>query len=89
MARFRITISSQNKEAMADLVLLHKIPVSDHSVRRSGTGYLVDAVVEPAQIQKLEAAGFRIERHEDADEAAKESLKQVGQGNRYKRSNPQ
>ena len=89
MPRFRITISGQSAQAMTDLMRIHGIPILDHSVRRvEGSGYLVDAILEPTQIQKLEAEGYRIERHEDVDEAAKASLKQVGRGNRYKRSEP-
>ena len=89
MPRFRITISGADDEAMADLVRIHKIRVSDHGIRHSeGTGYAVDAIVEPEEIQKLEDAGYRIERHEDVDEAGKERQKEVGQGNRYKRPYP-
>jgi hypothetical protein len=88
MPRFRITISGQSDQAMIDLVRVHKLPISEHSIRREGAGFAVDAVAEPPQIQMLEAAGYRVERHEDVDEAAKKSLKQVGQGNRYKRSDP-
>ena len=88
MPRFRITISGQTDQEMIDLVRVHGIPVSDHSLRSEGDGYSVDAVVEPPEIQKLETAGYRVERREDVDEAARESLKQVGQGNRYKRSDP-
>jgi hypothetical protein len=28
-------------------------------------------------------AGYQVQRHEDLDEAAKDSLRQVGQGNRF------
>ena len=88
MPRFRITISGQTDQAMMDLVRVHKIPVSEHSLRREGDGFTVDAVLEPPEIQKLETAGYRVERREDVDEAAKESLKQVGQGNRYQKTDP-
>jgi hypothetical protein len=34
-------------------------------------------------IQRLTDAGYRVERYEDVDEAAREDLGQVGQGNRF------
>jgi hypothetical protein len=88
MPRFRITISGQTNQAMIDLVRTHNVSVLDHTVRREGAGYAVDAVAEPPEIQSLEAAGYRVARHEDVDEGAKESLKQVGRGNRYKQTEP-
>ena len=38
---------------------------------------------DDAAIERLTAAGYRVERHEDVDEAAQESLRHVGTGNRF------
>ena len=85
MTRYRITISGQSKESMADLVRKYKVQVFDHGTRyREGIGYEVGAIAQPNEIQLLEAAGYHIERHEDVDEAGKERQKEVGRGNRYK-----
>ena len=43
----------------------------------------VDAIADEPTIARLVDAGYRVDRHEDVDEAAQDSLKQVGKGNRY------
>lgn len=84
MTRYRITISGPSNEAMADLVRKYKIQVFDHGIRYSKeTGYLVDAVAQPNEIQLLEANGYHVQRHEDVDEVGKARQKEVGKGNRY------
>lgn len=88
MPRFRITITSRDREAMLDLVRKHKIQVSDHGSRHSEAGYTVDAIAEPADIQTLQAAGYRVEQHEDVDELGKARQKEVGRGDRYKEPGP-
>ncbi len=85
MPRYRITITSKDREAMLDLVRKHKIQVFDHGNRYSeSVGFSVDAVAEPADIQKLENAGYHVERHEDVDELGKTRQQEVGRGDRYK-----
>ncbi len=89
MPRYRVTISSPSNEAMADLVRKYKIQVSDHGIRYvEGTGFLVDAIAQPEEIQLLESAGYNVQRHEDVDEVGKVRQGEVGQGNRYKRPGP-
>ena len=84
MPRYRITISGLNREAMLDLVRKHKINVSDHGMRQSEeTGYTVEAIAEPEEIQKLEAAGYRVRSHEDVDARGRERQNEVGRENRY------
>jgi carboxypeptidase T len=74
---------------MADLVRKYKIQVFDHGIRYSNeTGYIVDAIAEPNDIQLLEAAGYQIERHADVDKVGKARQKEVGKGNRYKQPSP-
>jgi hypothetical protein len=85
MPRYRITITSKDREAMLDLVRKHKIQVFDHGNRYSeSAGYSVDAAAEPADIQKLENAGYHVRRHEDVDKLGKARQQEVGRGDRYK-----
>jgi len=83
MARFRITITSEDREAMLDLVRKHKVQVSDHGSRSTPTGYEVHAIAEAADIERLKKAGYRVQRHEDVDELGKQRQAEVGQGDRY------
>jgi hypothetical protein len=84
MARYRITISGSDREAMLDLVRKHHIDVSDHGGRaREAGGYSVDAVAEEPVIAMLASLGYRVDKHEDVDRAGRERQKQVGKGNRY------
>ena len=48
------------------------------------SGSMIDAVADETLIQRLRDAGYGVEQHEDVDEAARESLREVGQGNRYR-----
>lgn len=81
MPRYRITITSKDREAMLDLVRKHQIQVFDHGTRYSDSvGYSVDTVAEPADIQKLENEGYAVRRHEDVDELGKARQQEVGRG---------
>lgn len=87
MPRYRITITSKDREAMLDLVRKHKIQVFDHGTRYSeSAGYSVGAIVEPAVIEQLKNAGYLVEQHEDVDEHGKIRQQEVGRGDRYKQS---
>jgi len=88
MARFRITVTGKDREAMLDLVRKYKIQVSDHGSGSTPTGYTVHAIAEAADMEKLEKAGYRIHRHEDVDELGKQRQTEVGQGDRYKPAGP-
>ncbi len=89
MPRYRTTITGKDREAMLDLVRQHKIEVFVHSARSTESGgYSVDAILEPADIQKLEKAGYDVQRHEDVDTTGKERQKEVGRGDRYKQPGP-
>jgi murein tripeptide amidase MpaA len=84
MPRYRITISGPDKAAMADLVRKHGIQVFDHGIRFApDTGYSVGAFAAPDQIEQLRQAGYTVDQHEDADEAAAARHGEVGRGNRY------
>jgi hypothetical protein len=84
MPRYRITISGQTADAMADLIRVHKIQVSDHAARRRQGGYTVDAIADEEQIRLLEGKGYQVTRHEDVDQEGQARQREVGQGNRYR-----
>ena len=72
-----------------DLVRKHKIQVFDHGSRYiDSVGYSVDAVAEPADIQKLRKAGYDVHQHEDVDKIGKARQREVARGNRYKQPGP-
>lgn len=84
MARYRVTISSPDKEAILDLVRKYGVAVVDHGLRTPpGEPYTTDAIVDQSDIAELESKGYRIERHEDVDAAGRERQREVGRGNRY------
>ena len=86
MARYRTTIRSTDREAMLDLVRRHKVQVFDHTDRYSDAeGWSVDAALEPADIRRLERAGYRIERHEDIAKLGRARQAEVGRGDRYRK----
>ena len=68
---------------MADLVRVHGVRVYPQTLKEKSDGFQVDAVVDDAVIGQLADAGYEVDQHEDVDEAAQESLTQVGRGNRY------
>ena len=88
MPRYRVTISHPDREAMLDLVRTLRIQIDEHSARSTASGHSVDAIVEPAEIQKLEQAGYHVERHEDVDETGKGRQNEVGRGDRYRQTGP-
>jgi carboxypeptidase T len=89
MPRYRISITSQSGQAMTDLVCVHKIQVLDHGARRDKeAGFLVYAIVQEADIKRLQDAGYTVQQLEDVDETGKARQKEVGRGNRYKQDKP-
>ncbi|HEX8069457.1 MAG TPA: hypothetical protein VF546_05875 [Pyrinomonadaceae bacterium] len=88
MSRFHITIASRSGQAMVDLVRVHKIEVLDHGARRTQEGFVVHAIVEEADIERLRDAGYAVERHEDVDETGRARQREVGVGDRYKKDRP-
>ena len=84
MPRYRVTISGQGYEAMADLVRVHQIVVLHRTSRHKGRQrYTVEALADDGVIQQLTQAGYQVERHEDVDEVGRQRQQEVGQGNRY------
>jgi hypothetical protein len=83
MSTFHITVHGADREAMADLVRVHGVRVLPQTLDEAGPEPRVDALADGPTIQRLTDAGYRVERHEDVDEAAREDLREVGQGNRF------
>jgi hypothetical protein len=74
---------------MLDLVRKYKIQVFDHGNRYTeSTGYSVDAVADTADIQKLKQAGYDVQQHEDMDKVGKARQREVGRGDRYRKTGP-
>jgi hypothetical protein len=85
MPRYRITITSKDRAMMQDLVRKHQVQVFDHGVRHTEAhGYSVDAIAEPADIERLRNLGYHLQQHEDVDERGQERQREVGRGDRYK-----
>ncbi|MFP3693691.1 peptidase M14, partial [Burkholderia sp. SIMBA_048] len=67
MSRFHARITGKDQAALADLVTKHKVTVARHTIEKVHDGYRVDAHATDAQIKALEAAGYKVERIEDAE----------------------
>jgi hypothetical protein len=83
MPNYHVTIHGADREAMADLVRAHNVRVYGQTLTDEDTGYRVSALATDETITRLRDAGYRVEQHEDVDEAAQDSLRYVGQGNRF------
>ena len=83
MAKIHITVRGRDRASMADLVRVHGVRVYPQTLKEGGEGFQVDAVTDDTVIRRLVDAGYDVDRHEDVDEAAQDSLRQVGRGNRY------
>lgn len=88
MPRYRVTISGQTAEAMADLLRQHKIRIFDHGVRRQAGGYVVHAIADDEQIRLLQAHGYHVIQHEDVDAEGQNRQREVSQENRYRHREP-
>ena len=89
MATFHITVHGADRAAMADIVRVHGVRVYGQTLAERGPGFQVDGVGDDAAIDRLRAAGYRVDRHDDVDESAQESLRHVGTGNRFAAAAPQ
>ncbi len=77
MPRYHVKITGRDYEAMADLVRKYKVGVARHTVEKVAKGYRIDAHANGRQLSALEAAGYGIERYEDADKEGKARQKEV------------
>jgi len=83
MPNYHITVHGAERAAMADLVRVHGIRVYAQTLDEREDNCRVDAIADEPAIARLVDAGYRVDRHEDVDEAAQHSLDEVGKGNRY------
>jgi murein tripeptide amidase MpaA len=84
MTRYHVTISSDDRELMLDLVRKLKVQVFDHGVRQTPEeGYIVHALVEDQDISALAAKGYKISRNYDVDNVGILRQAEVGKMNRY------
>lgn len=65
MSRYRVTITSKDRQAMLDLVRKHRIKLLHHGAQSAG--YVAHAVAEEAQIHRLQGAGYAVDLHEDIE----------------------
>jgi carboxypeptidase T len=85
MPRYHVKISGKDYNAMADLVRKYKVGVARHTVEKlADGGYKIDAHANGTQIRSLEAAGYKVERYEDADKQGK--MRQAEVSRRGKKS---
>ena len=84
MTNYHVTLRGADRDAMADLVRVHGVRVFPQTLDERPGGSTIDAVSDETLIQRLRDAGYGVEQHEDVDEATRESLREVGQGNRYR-----
>jgi hypothetical protein len=82
VAKIHITVHGGDRAAMADLVRVHGVRVYPQTLKEKGEGFQVDAVADDTVIRRLADAGYDVDRHEDVDQAAQDSLRHVGQSPR-------
>ena len=80
MPNYHVTVHGADREAMADLVRAHNIRVYGQTLTAEDSGYRVSALANDEAITRLKGAGYRVEQHEDVDEAARDSLRHVSPG---------
>jgi hypothetical protein len=83
MTTFHITVRGADREAMADLVRTHRLRVFPQTLDERGPEHRVEAMADEPAIRELEEAGYRVDRHEDVEEAGQDDLRHVGEGNRF------
>jgi hypothetical protein len=83
---YHITVHGTDRDSMADLVRLHETRVYAQTLQERPGTCQVDAIADDDMINKLRAAGYTVDQHEDVDAVAQESLSDVGTGNRYRQA---
>lgn len=83
---YRVAISDDSYERMIDLVRRHQVPVLDHGSRKQEDGrYRADAILTAADIERLEAAGYQVDRFEDVHATGRARQQEVGSEETYVR----
>jgi hypothetical protein len=86
MPNYHVTVHGTDRNSMADLVRRHGIRVYAQTLQEQPANCQIDAIADDDTINRLRAAGYTVDRHEDVDEAAQDSLRDVGTGNRYRQA---
>jgi carboxypeptidase T len=79
MPLFHVRISAPDRDRMMDLVRKYNIDISRNTISQVPTGYNIYAHADGDQIRHLEAAGYGVERLENADEAGKARLNELAE----------
>jgi len=77
MPYFHVRICGKNIDSMADIVTKYKVTVARHTAEQTDSGFCIFAHANGNQIRRLEAAGYTVERLEDAEKAGKSRQKEV------------
>lgn len=86
MPNYHVTVHGTDRNSMADLVRRHGTRVYAQTLQDRPETCEVDAVADEDMISQLLDAGYTVDRHEDVDAAAQDSLDDVGTGNRYRQA---
>lgn len=86
MPNYHITVHGTDRDSMADLVRRYGTRVYAQTLQEHAETSQVDAIADDDMISQLVEAGYTVDRHEDVDAAAKDSLGDVGTGNRYRQA---
>ena len=86
MPNYHVTVHGTDRNAMADLVRRHGTRVYPQTLQERPESSQVVAVADEDMITALVDAGYTVDRHEDVDEAAQDSLGDVGIGNRFRQA---
>jgi carboxypeptidase T len=74
---FRVTIRGKTYDAMADLIRKHRLSLAGHTGKKARGGYVVDALVDSDQIERLRAEGYRVDVCEDAQAEGKKRQAEI------------
>jgi hypothetical protein len=81
MSNYFVKISTTSWERLADLQRLYHLDVVRQTARQpSEEVFEIDGLLSEDQIEQLRAAGYEISIVADAEQVARERLKQVGRG---------
>ncbi len=86
MPNYHVTVHGTDRNSMADLVRRYSTRVYAQTLQERPESSQVDAIADDDMISQLLDAGYTIDRHEDVDVAAQDSLGDVGTGNRYRQA---
>ena len=86
MPNYHVTVHGTDRKSMADLVRTYGTRVYAQTLQERPDACQVDAIADDEMIAALVDAGYTVDRHEDVDAAARDSLGDVGTGNRYRQA---